>query len=554
MSDENFGFGINFSTNAKQTAQDLRELDKAQKEVEKTAEKNRSKSKKSDKRQSSFREELLTELRTMRELQEKLNRVREKGDKQREKSDKQEIEAGRIKLGQQKRFANGLTKAAAAAYTMYKVVHWSMSGLSEISSYEHGAIASLAPGMTPGKLGGIVYATKEYGGSIGTASSNTARLQTILNQRRMFGELGFDEMLAGRFPGLSKVFTDNNGKVLSDTTKVMRNLNRFLQGKQYADQAAILSGLGISPDWIPLLTKSPAAYDSAIASNTASAASDVANAEAAAKSQAEVEKAKTWWSSIKTDLFNWLTNEGKNIPMVKTLVAIETILPTIATSLTALAGIRFFSNLGTAATGIGTGAAGTAGAAGAAGLRFLTKLGAKAAGTFSAGTFATGAGAKVIGGTIAFAPAVLAHLYLIARGLGEQERQRKEYLAGFDLSGSKPTPDNIPGFTNVNDIKTKSDTRESVRIYEGNVGARISHPEALDFNRGDLDNAITMARGAVYRTGIEISSPITVNIDAPGGDAAAIEAAGQAAAIAIEEHISAAFQTIDRENSTPWVN
>lgn len=535
MSDKNYGFGINFETNARQAAQDIRELDKAQKEVEKTAEKNRTKTTKSSRRQMSFRDELMSELRIMRELQEKLNRVEEKGDRQREKSDKREISAGKIKLGQQKGLANGLAKTAAAAYSVYKIAQWSMSGLRNIASYEHGAIASLSPGMTPEKLGGIEFATKEYGGTIGSAASNTARLQNILNQRRMYGELGFDEMLAGRFPGLSSVFTNGRGRVATDVMQVMRNLNRFLQGRNYADQAAIVSGLGLSPDWIPLLTKSPSDYESSIATSTSQASTAVKDAEKAARIEAEKEKAQTWWNSIKTELVNWLTDGGENVPMMKALVAIGDTLPGIATALGTIATWKMFTGL--IPKGIPTkpivpitpGVKPT-----------IPPVRTLPPGNFVKGIISGATSAEAIGGSIALAPFALTLGYMTARGIGEQKRRQSEYLAGFDLSKGKPTHDNIPGFINTKDI-TESETLKSLMIYEYGQGQKDR--DFLSYVSGNR---------MIQSTSRDFSANVTVNIDAPGIDRTTWQSTADKLQQIAREEIIKAFEVMDEEYSTPW--
>lgn len=315
MADDEKRFAINFSTNAKQAAGDIRELDKAQGNLEKNLEKNSGKSRSRENLSLHLQIDLLRQLRAIRLETEKTARIKEKADRQ-------EISAGKIKIDQNKTLLGSTAKIIGAVYLGAKAVGALYNTAGEFGKYATAAGAAGFPGMRGHDIGRLEFLSRNFGGNFSTAAGNAQRLYQWMSGIQRTGGAEFED-IAQFFPGIQKTFFNSGGSLLNDPVSILTNLNRYFQDVAPSQRMSLGNMLGLSPDMVNTLSLSPNEFDSRFAEAAKKGEELFGHAEKAREAERAYHEAVTEIKSYISRMVSWFEeNTGLTGAVVKVTAAL----------------------------------------------------------------------------------------------------------------------------------------------------------------------------------------------------------------------------------------
>lgn len=244
MPDDNMIFGIEFQTNAKQVAKDIKDLEKVTDDLEKSGQKrtisdvdklnNTNKQIKANKKEA--------------EEKAKQNKKQDKQFKSELKSQKELERIEKKRLAIAKKFIIG----SIASGSVLKFA------LDTIQTGRQLDIASKSSLSDPKTVEALSFITKKFGGNLSTATNTLMTLNDRLYNFSKFGlaDNSMQEILI-KFPQtFDKIFKDNLGNIITDPLKVLQNISKVMETMSDETSRQFANALGLDNSMYLILRES----------------------------------------------------------------------------------------------------------------------------------------------------------------------------------------------------------------------------------------------------------------------------------------------------------
>lgn len=262
MPDDNMIFGIEFQTNAKQVAKDIKDLEKVTDDLEKSGQKRTISD--VDKLNNAKKQIQINkkEAEEKNKSQEKERKTQEKFDKEKSKENKKQDKQFKSELKSQKELERIEKKRLAMAkkFIIGSIAAGSVLkfALDTIQSGRQLDIASKSSLSDPQTVEALSFITKKFGGNLSTATNTLMTLNDRLYNFSKFGltDNSMQEILT-KFPQtFDKIFKDNLGNIITDPLKVLQNISKVMETMSDETSRQFANALGLDNSMYLILRES----------------------------------------------------------------------------------------------------------------------------------------------------------------------------------------------------------------------------------------------------------------------------------------------------------
>ena len=353
-------FGIEFTTNAKKTTKDIKELDKATQELDKSQEKHNltgvdklnttKKQIKLDRQEKAEQDKIARQKKEEARLQKEQQKAEEKAQKERAKEfyrrkkqveteyklkkflDKQDKE----RLNTAKQLSN-LALGVVSAGGVLKFLSNAFNAGREYSN------SALTTNFDEKYLSTLAFSVKKYGGDLKSVTSDLQSWQTRLYtlQRNGMSDAVMQNVMM-KFPQeFQKIFYGKDNRLVTDTKTILENIAKAMLGMSKEEAQLLGQELGISQSLVLLLRESGGDLAKVLEANKKQAEMDAETAKELQKAKEAFDKIEqefkknfismaggiakvidyfpSWWTKLFADI-------GTIIILLGTLKAIDNLL------------------------------------------------------------------------------------------------------------------------------------------------------------------------------------------------------------------------------------